>query len=146
MRDYETLQNTYKTLLAKSQESNMAANLERRQIGEQFRVIEPARLPERPISPNRLRLNSLGALAGLCLGLALIALLAYRDTSVRTDDDVTLSLALPVLAVIPAMITEGDRVRIRRMKLTATAASLVVTVSVLAVAFWKFNVIQGWGR
>jgi len=147
MRDYETLQETYKTLLAKSQESNMAANLERRQIGEQFRVIEPARLPERPISPDRLRLNGLGALGGLCLGLALIGLLEYRDTSVRTDDDVTLSLALPVLAVIPVMISEGDRVKRRRVRLMATAASLVVTMSALAVAIWKSNILlQWWGR
>jgi capsular polysaccharide biosynthesis protein len=149
MRDYDTLQETYKNLLAKTQESNMAANLERRQIGEQFRVIEPARLPERPISPNRPRLDALGALGGLGLGLALIALFEYRDTSVRTDDDVRLSLALPVLAVIPVMITEVDRVKSRRLRVIATAASLVVvvvTMSALAVAIWKFNMIQWWGR
>lgn len=46
---YEVLQETYKALLTKSQESRMVANLERRQIGEQFKVIEPARLPERPV-------------------------------------------------------------------------------------------------
>lgn len=145
-RDYETLQETYKSLLAKSQESNIAANLERRQIGEQFRIIDPARLPERPISPNRPRLNTMGALAGLGFGLALIALFEYRDTSVRTDDDITSSLALPVLAVIPVMISEGDRARLHRFKLMATAVSLAVMMSALAIVAWKFNVIQGWVR
>jgi uncharacterized protein involved in exopolysaccharide biosynthesis len=146
MRDYDTLQQTYKGLLAKSQESDIAADLERRQIGEQFRVIDPARLPERPISPNRQRMNGMGAAAGLLIGVALIALLEYRDTSVRTDEDVTLSLALPVLAVIPLMITTTERKRNRRRTLAAATASLVLMMSVLAFAVWKFDVMAGWIR
>ena len=46
---------------------------ERRQIGEQFRLLEPARLPERPVGPSRLAVNATGALAGLGLGLVLVA-------------------------------------------------------------------------
>ena len=63
MRDYDTLQEQYTTLLRKSEESKIAVNLERRQIGEQFKIIDGARLPERPISPDRLRMNLMG-LAG----------------------------------------------------------------------------------
>src|SRR5438552_8798898 len=95
-RDYETLQTIYRTLLAKKEDSKVAANLERRQIGEQFKVIEPARLPEKPISPDRGRLNALGVIGGLGFGLGLVALLEYRDSSLRSDDDVIPSLALPV--------------------------------------------------
>jgi uncharacterized protein involved in exopolysaccharide biosynthesis len=146
MRDYDTLQLSYTTLLTKSQESNMAAALERRQIGEQFKVIDPARLPERPISPNRPRLRLLGAVAGLGIGLALIALFEYRDTSVRTDDDVTVSLALPVLAVIPLMRTEGEATRTRRHWRTAAIASFVVTACLVGVVAWKLNVIGQWVR
>jgi uncharacterized protein involved in exopolysaccharide biosynthesis len=62
---YEVLQETYKALLTKSQESRMAANLERRQIGEQFKIIKPARLPERPVGPRRFSVNLIGGLAGL---------------------------------------------------------------------------------
>ena len=47
-RDYETLQRQYRSLLEKYEESKIAANLERRQIGEQFRILDPARVPERP--------------------------------------------------------------------------------------------------
>ena len=65
MRDYSTLQEQYTDLLRKSEESKIAVNLERRQIGEQFKVIDGARLPERPISPDRLRINLMGLLAGL---------------------------------------------------------------------------------
>ncbi len=82
-------------------------NLETRQIGEQFRILDPARVPERPFSPNRLRLNTAGALAGLVLGAAFVFLLEWRDTSLKTDDDVKIALSLPVLALVPFMQTRS---------------------------------------
>ncbi len=54
----------YTNLLMKSQEAQVAANVERRQIGEQFKVIDPARVPERPYHPDRFRLNGIGASRG----------------------------------------------------------------------------------
>jgi len=54
-RDYETLQQTYRSLLGKKEESQISANLEKRQIGEQFKILDPARMPEKPASPDRPR-------------------------------------------------------------------------------------------
>ena len=54
-RDYTTLQGITLSLLGKKEDSKIATNLERRQIGEQFRLLDPARLPEKPFSPNRSR-------------------------------------------------------------------------------------------
>jgi uncharacterized protein involved in exopolysaccharide biosynthesis len=76
---YDVLQETYKALLTKSQESRMAANLERRQIGEQFKIIEPARLPERPVGPRRFSVNLMGGLAGLALALTFVGVSSARQ-------------------------------------------------------------------
>ncbi|MBM2812993.1 MAG: tyrosine kinase [Chloroflexi bacterium] len=146
MRDYDTLDEQYRTLLGRTQQSKIAADLERRQIGEQFKLIDPARLPELPISPDRASLNTMGAMAGLAIGLALIALLEYRNTSFRTDDDVTLSLALPVLAVIPAMITRREHQRTKRRRRLAMSASLVAMTGAVAVIVWKMDDIANWVR
>jgi len=100
-RDYTTLQQVYTNLLAKREDSKVAANLERRQAGEQFRVLDPAGGPERPFSPNRMSMYTMGAMAGLAIGLGSVALLEYRDTTLRTDDDVVIAVSLPVLAMIP---------------------------------------------
>ena len=108
-RDYTTLQQVYTNLLAKREDSKVAANLERRQAGEQFRILDPARRPERPFSPNRMSMNLMGALAGLGIGLGLVALLEYRDTTLRTDDDVVMAVSLPVLAMIPMMVTSAEQ-------------------------------------
>src|SRR5688572_21063573 len=147
MRDYTTLEETYSQLRTKVEESMLAANLERREIGEQFRIIDPARLPERPFSPNRLRLNLLGLMAGLGFGVALVALLEYRDTSLKTDDDVLMSLGLPVLAVIPVMLTTRERQRTRtRRLLLAVSASAVSVLFVAAVVAWRFDLLPAWVR
>ena len=136
-RDYTTLQSVYTSLLGKREDSKVAANLEKRQAGEQFRILDPARVPEQPFSPNRLRMNLMGAMAGLVLGLGLAGLLEYRDTSLRTDDDVVTSIGLPVLAMIPMMVTSAEeRRRIRtRWMMVFTAAATVVLVT--AAILWK---------
>ena len=69
---YEVLQERYKALLVMSEQSRMAGNLERRQIGEQFKIIDGARMPERPVGPSRASVNVGGTLAGLVLGLVVL--------------------------------------------------------------------------
>jgi polysaccharide chain length determinant protein (PEP-CTERM system associated) len=138
MRDYGTYSDQYRSLLAKNQEAKMSANLERRQGGEQFRLLDPARIPERPFSPNRPRILAMSLAMGLAFGGGLIALLEYRDRSLRTDDDVMLVLALPVLAVIPQMVSSSERQALRRRKLMMSAAGAFGVICVAAVFVWKF--------
>ncbi|HUL71535.1 MAG TPA: GNVR domain-containing protein [Vicinamibacterales bacterium] len=116
-RDYATLSKTYDELLARHEESKIAANLELRQYGERFKTLDSARIPEKPNSPNRPLINLGGMAAGLAIGLGLVALLEYRDRSFKTDDEIVSLLALPVLAVVPVMESTDERHRTRRRKL-----------------------------
>ena len=79
--EYESLKKTYRDLLMKKEQALISMNLERRQIGEQFKLLDPARLPETPISPDRARLTLLGAAIGFCLGIAMM--LAGRHEAFR---------------------------------------------------------------
>ena len=67
--EHDVLVAVYKQLLEKSEAARIAVNLERRQIGEQFKIIDGARLPEKPISPRLFPYLALGALAGLAAGI-----------------------------------------------------------------------------
>jgi polysaccharide chain length determinant protein (PEP-CTERM system associated) len=99
-RDHETALQFYNTLLTKMNESSMATALERRQQGEQFRVMDAPNLPDSPSFPNRLVFAGGGLGSGLLLGLILSALLEYRDTSLRNERDVWAFTKLPTLAVV----------------------------------------------
>jgi polysaccharide chain length determinant protein (PEP-CTERM system associated) len=145
-RDYNTLEAQYTSFLKRYEASKVAVNLERRQIGEQFKIIDGARLPERPVSPNRVRYNLMGLLAGLALGLGLVALLEYRDTTLKTDNDIVISLALPVLAVIPAMLSTADRRRRRRKRLVLALSASAATVAAAGVVAWRLQLLQAWVR
>jgi protein tyrosine kinase modulator len=137
-RDYETLSRQYASLLSKNEEAKMAMNLERRQGGEQFRLLDPARMPEKPFSPNRPIIILMGVAAGFGLGLALVGFLEYRDRSLRTDDDVVMALALPVLAVIPVMSTKVERREHRRKRFLFSAAGTAALMLMTALFVWRF--------
>ncbi len=99
-RDYQTAQKFYDDLLAKMNQSKMATSLERRQQGEQFRVMDEPNLPDSPSFPNRGLFAAGGAMLGLLLGLGLSALLEYRNTAIRSDEDVYAFLHLPTLGEV----------------------------------------------
>jgi protein tyrosine kinase modulator len=136
-RDYDTLQKVYTTLLAKKEDSKVAANLERRQIGEQFKILDPARLPEKPASPNRAQIHLLGALGGLVVGLALIALREYQDATIKSDNDVVATLSLTVLAMVPVAATTKQFARKSRARMAFTAAAAMLVVATV-VMLWRF--------
>ncbi len=70
----EVLQEHYRSLLLKLEEATTAVNLERRQIGEQFRIIDGARMPEKPIGPARLPFLVWGPVGGLASSFLLMLL------------------------------------------------------------------------
>ena len=140
-RDYATIQESFKDLLTKSEAAKMAENLENRQIGEQFRVLDAARAPLRPVSPQRGMISASGLAAGLLLGLALVALLEFKDGSLRNELDVALVLHLPVVAVVPRLLTGDEERRIVRRRWIVSATACVLTVAA-GYTFWTLRLWQ----
>jgi polysaccharide chain length determinant protein (PEP-CTERM system associated) len=99
-RDNQQAQAFYDSLLAKMNDSKMATDLERRQQGEQFRVMDEPNLPESPTFPKRQVFVGGGFAAGLFLGLLIVALLEYLDTALRSERDIWAFTKLPTLGVI----------------------------------------------
>lgn len=100
-RDYKNLYETYQTLLKKNVESQQAENLERRQKGEQFKVVDPARIPEKPFKPDIPRVFLLGFLLGIGVGFGTAFLREQMDRSFRDAEDLYMTLGIKVLANIP---------------------------------------------
>jgi uncharacterized protein involved in exopolysaccharide biosynthesis len=137
-RDYDTQQAAYRDLLSKSEQAKVASELEKGQIGEQFRILDAARTPVRPTGVNRLELNGVAAAGGLGFGLLLTALLEFRDRSFRTTADVLQACKLPVVALLPRVVTEAERRRTRWRRLVASGVAAVFMLAGTYV-FWTLQ-------
>ena len=141
-RDYDTVQQTFKALLLKAESAKSAVELENRQVGEQFRMLDAPRVPARPISPNRLMITAAGLAAGLGLGLALVVGLELRDATFRSSADIEQTLGLPVIALVPELTTAAGRRRLRMQRWLVGASAAVALFAggyvVWAMRLWKF--------
>ena len=137
-RDYDTQQVAYDELLRKSEASRIALDLEQRQIGEQFRIVDPAGVPVNPVGSIRARVNGAGLALGLVFGLGFTALLEFRDASFRSETDVLEALALPVLMVMPRVCTSAEK-RHRRRRHLAVACAAVVAAAGMGYAAWTLE-------
>jgi polysaccharide chain length determinant protein (PEP-CTERM system associated) len=135
-RDLATLQGTYTTLLGKREESRIAASVDRQAVGEQIVVVDPPRRPEAPVSPNRKLVMLIGVGLGLGLGLALLVISELRDRTIRAEEEVLAALNLPVVGLVPRIITANDRRQLRRRRLLWSFAALAVCVG-LAALRWR---------
>jgi uncharacterized protein involved in exopolysaccharide biosynthesis len=102
-RGYQTALDAYNELLKKQNTAQMTKELSIQSQTEQFRVLDPANLPDSPSFPNR-PLFALGGLGGgFGLGLAIAFFVEMQDKSLKTERDVEFALRLPVLAMVPAI-------------------------------------------
>lgn len=140
VRDYEISKVHYQQLLNNQLSAETATQLEIRQKGEKFSVLDPAQPAQRPSKPNRMLLNAAGAAAGLVIGLLLSLVSEFLGMSISSAEQITAATGLPVLEVIPTIRTHADRVvRRRRMVLAAISVALTVMAASAAVAFHYRN-------
>lgn len=131
------LQGKFNDLTSKYQEAKVAQELERDQKGERFTLIEPARLPEQPLKPNRLAICLVGAVLAFGVGVGTASVRELTDQSVKNADLLAALIKAPVLATIPRIITLEEQMRQRKQRLVAGVA-LVILLCVAAALIHLF--------
>ena len=100
-RGYEVTQKEYQSLLDKKLQAELAANMERKQKGERFKVLDQAKIPERPFKPNRQKIILFGVFLGMAIGGGLVGLVEYLDHSFYKIEDLEQFTGISVIASIP---------------------------------------------
>jgi succinoglycan biosynthesis transport protein ExoP len=144
-RNYDQLARTYQDFSDRLQQAGVQADMERRQLGEKFRILESAEEAFEPSSPNRILLLSLGAILGLALGVGIGLVAEVTDSSLHTSTELQTTMGIPVLASVPQIMLESDRVeRTRRIWRESIAAAAVV-IFVLIGGGATYFVVNIWG-
>jgi protein tyrosine kinase modulator len=130
-RDRQVAKDLYDSMLKRFDEAQLAASLETDRQGERFRVLEPARPPEGPTGPNRMRLILLGILLALAAAVAVVLGSEQFDASFHGIDDIREFTSVPVLVSIPPI----GPVPFKRRLLTGLATvSAIAAIALIATA------------
>jgi polysaccharide chain length determinant protein (PEP-CTERM system associated) len=125
-RGYENSRNNYQSLLARKLSSELATNLERRQQGEQFHILDPASLPQKPNEPNQVAIVMAGWAIGLVGGIALVTLKETTKRTLGNEQDVAQLTQLPILVRIPVLRSPAEDARQRWRTIVEGAVLMVL--------------------
>jgi polysaccharide chain length determinant protein (PEP-CTERM system associated) len=101
IRDYENQKKSYDDLLKKKLEADVSQNLEKRQKGSQFQILDPANLPEEPFQPDRKKVMAVSLLLALVLGFGGTIAWEAMDLRLRDVRDFRHFYKVPILGYIP---------------------------------------------
>ncbi len=140
LRDYNDVKENYSSVLERRLEAEIAVNMEKKQKGEQFRIIDYARLPEKPISPDIQKLILFSIVAGLGVAGGIIFLLEFVNPVIRTEDQIRNQIGIPILSSIPQIEKPGDAVK---TKIEITVFALFLVYAFLIFILFAFTYVKG---
>ncbi len=135
-RDYEELKKHYEHLVSQSLAAVSAETLERRQKGSQFRIVDSAYLPVKPLKPHFFRIMLISMALGLGGGLGMILFFDFLDTSFKDVNEVEHFLKLPVLCSVPLLVTAREQKRSKSLGLLSYVFLALVFVGLVSVMIW----------
>ncbi len=134
-RDYEVTERQYQDLLRRRENSRISLSLELEQQGVTLKIREPAQLPSRPVGVRFLHFAMAGAGCMVLFPIALAFAFARFDPRVREPNLLTHDFKLPVLAVVPQLRNDGDRLT-GRLRTAACILLGCFVVVAYGVAGW----------
>jgi len=139
-RGYEEAKSNYNSLLQKQTQSQLATSLGQQQQGQQFRIIDPPKLPDKPSAPNRFLISLVGLGVGVVLGVGLATFLELTDVRFRQEKDLEGILPARMLVGIPRLSTPlEDRSRRVRWYWECVAVAVLALVVFTGNLYTYYN-------
>jgi polysaccharide biosynthesis transport protein len=146
-RDYEISKANYRSLLDKELSAEMATDMERRQKSERFTVLDPARVPEKPIKPNRPLFYAFSLVGALVIGLAFgLGREFKRDVLLgewELPQGLTVLGRLPYIEISPKDASNpaqsgGKRQRNRKLQLAVVFSAILSLLGIIVAGIYLF--------
>lgn len=134
-RNYDQSSQHYQGILNKSLDLAMASDLELRQKGERFRLLDAARVPQRPVKPKRLVLLFGAVFASLSASVGIVLAKEMISPAVRTEGELKAMAPTGVrlIGIIPRIDTPVDERRRLHFAVLASVACLLLLAAVAGV-------------
>jgi hypothetical protein len=147
LSERNNMQAKYDDLMKKYMEAKVAHGMEKEQMGERFTLIDAAKLPEKPVSPNIPAILLIGLILGIGAGAGVASLQEYNDQSVRGFDELARVTGFPVLASIPEIINQEDiSARRKTFRKVAAGFGIAVIAGLLIFHFFVMDLDVFWAR
>ena len=139
-RGYDEAKFNYNSLLQKQTQSQLATSLGQQQQGQQFHIIDPPKLPDKPSAPNRFLISLFGLGVGTLVGLGLATFLELTDVRFRQEKDLEGILPARMLVGIPRLSTpQEDRSRANARYLEYGIVSVMVLLIFTGNLYTYYN-------
>jgi uncharacterized protein involved in exopolysaccharide biosynthesis len=145
--DYQNAKANLTELQQKLASAKLAQGMEDEQLGETFKIIEPAFFPEKPDKPNRLAIILIGLVLAIGMSIGTASFMEYSDTRVHDVETVEQLAGLSVFSQIPKIVTADDIRRTKRKRLmVATGAVAGIAAAVLLFHYFVMDLDVFWAK
>jgi uncharacterized protein involved in exopolysaccharide biosynthesis len=137
-RGYEESKLNYNSLLEKQNQSKLATSLEQRQQGEQFRIIDPPTLPDKPLSPKHFIIGAEGFALGLAVGFTVASFAEFSKQRVWSEKDLDGVVSGRILVAIPPLDLPAEKTRQTLYRWFEVALAGIVLAAFVAGNMYAF--------
>ena len=138
-QDAKIDENIYNKLLQRLETAKITKRLDASTQGTRYTILDPPRLPIKPIKPNKTLVVLMGIFLGASAGAAAILLTEFMDQSFLGVDEAKAALGLPILGGISRIVTVEDInrekwiIRKRIILFLITGAALIVIIAIFSL-------------
>ncbi len=138
-REYGEVKRHYDFLVSQNLQAGSALNLELKQKGSQFKIVDAAQTPMKPVKPDFLKIMAMALLAGCGLGGGAAIGLGFLDTSFKEPTKLAQTFGLEVICSVPHFPLEDEVTKKRLWTILGTIFFLAwgLAIVIVIVYFWK---------
>ncbi|WP_319550424.1 GNVR domain-containing protein [Desulfogranum marinum] len=134
-RDYNQFKSHYDFLVSQNLQASSVENLEKKQQGSQFKIMDPARLPQKPVKPDFMKIMVLAIGLGCALGGGLALGLDLLDTSFKDPLEIEEYLGVSVACSVPYLPLPKEK-KLSRLKSIGFILYFITGLAIITAALY----------